>query len=78
LYVLYIKYMLYVFFAGLWGLVNNAGVWYYSEVETTSETIFRKVLEINLFGAIRLTKALLPLIRRSKGRIVNVSSLMGK
>jgi NAD(P)-dependent dehydrogenase (short-subunit alcohol dehydrogenase family) len=70
--------MLYVFFAGLWGLVNNAGVWYYSEIETTSETIFRKVLEINLFGAIRLTKALLPLIRRSKGRIVNVSSLMGK
>lgn len=63
---------------GLWGLVNNAGVWYYSEVETTSETIFRKVLEINLFGAIRLTKALLPLIRRSKGRIVNVSSLMGR
>ncbi|XP_063398543.1 retinol dehydrogenase 7-like [Mytilus trossulus] len=63
---------------GLWGLVNNAGVWYYSELETTSETIFRKVLEINLFGAIRLTKALLPLIRKSKGRIVNVSSLMGR
>ncbi|CAC5413874.1 HSD17B2 [Mytilus coruscus] len=70
--------LLYQTLNSLWGLVNNAGVWYYSELETTSETIFRKVLEINLFGAIRLTKALLPLIRKSKGRIVNVSSLMGR
>ncbi|KAJ8299023.1 hypothetical protein KUTeg_023083 [Tegillarca granosa] len=38
---------------GLWGLVNNAGVWYFSEIEMTSEQIFHKVLDINLFG--RLT-----------------------
>ncbi|XP_069132411.1 retinol dehydrogenase 7-like [Argopecten irradians] len=63
---------------GLWGLVNNAGVWYFSEIEMTSDALFRKVLDINLFGTIRLTKALLPLIRRSKGRIVNVSSLLGR
>ena len=33
---------------------------------------------MNLFGAIRVTKAFLPLIRKSKGRIVNVSSILGR
>jgi len=33
---------------------------------------------VNLFGAIRVTKAFVPLIRKSKGRIVNVSSVLGR
>lgn len=33
---------------------------------------------MNLFGAIRVTKAFLPLIRKSKGRVVNVSSVLGR
>ena len=33
---------------------------------------------VNLFGTIRMTKAMLPLIRKSKGRIVNVSSTLGR
>lgn len=64
--------------AGLWGLVNNAGTCYLAEIELTPETVFRKVLEVNLMGAIRMTKTFLPLIRQSKGRIVNTSSLSGK
>ena len=44
----------------------------------TSEAVFRKIVDINLFGAVRITKSLLPLIRKAKGRIVNVSSLLGK
>ena len=44
----------------------------------TSDKLFKKVLDINLFGAVRITKSLLPLIRKAKGRIVNVSSLLGK
>lgn len=67
-----------VIYTGLWGLVNNAGVWYFSEIEMTSDALFHKILDTNLFGAIRLTKAMLPLIRKAKGRIVNVSSLLGK
>ncbi|XP_061182788.1 retinol dehydrogenase 7-like [Saccostrea echinata] len=63
---------------GLWGLVNNAGVWYFSEIETTSDTLLRKVLETNVLGAIALTRALLPQIRHAKGRIVHVSSLLGR
>ena len=33
---------------------------------------------VNLFGAIRVTKAFLPLIRKNHGRIVNVSSILGR
>mgnify|MGYP000438121334 CR=1 FL=1 len=63
---------------GLWGLVNNAGVHYFAELEMTSDTILRRVLDVNLFGTINVTRAFLPLIRKSKGRIVNVSSFLGK
>lgn len=37
-----------------------------------------QVSAVNLFGAIRVTKAFLPLIRKSHGRIVNVSSILGR
>lgn len=63
---------------GLWGLVNNAGVWYFSEIEMTADSLLRKVLETNVLGAISLTRALLPQIRQAKGRIINVSSLLGR
>ncbi|XP_055899824.1 retinol dehydrogenase 7-like [Biomphalaria glabrata] len=63
---------------GLWGLVNNAGVWYFADLEITSDQILQKVMDVNLFGAIRLTKAVLPLIKQAHGRIINVSSLLGR
>lgn len=65
-------------FPGLWGLVNNAGVWCFAELEMTSESIVQKVMDVNLFGAVRVTKSVLPLIKQAHGRIVNVSSLLGK
>lgn len=37
-----------------------------------------KVSAVNLFGVVRVTKAFLPYIRRNRGRIVNVSSLMAR
>ncbi|WAR01629.1 DHI2-like protein, partial [Mya arenaria] len=58
---------------GLWGLVNNAGVCYFSELEMTPEPIMRKMFDVNLFGTVNTTKAFLPLIRQAKGRIVVVS-----
>jgi NAD(P)-dependent dehydrogenase (short-subunit alcohol dehydrogenase family) len=57
-------------------LVNNAGVYgSYAGADEYDLDEAREVLETNLFGAWRLTQALLPLLRRSgHGRIVNVSS----
>ncbi|XP_052802115.1 retinol dehydrogenase 7-like [Mya arenaria] len=63
---------------GLWGLVNNAGVCYFSELEMTPEPIMRKMFDVNLFGTVNTTKAFLPLIRQAKGRIVVVSSVLGR
>lgn len=62
----------------LWAVINNAGVIDYGPLEwDNGSSRIRKVLDVNLFGAIRVINACLPLIRRSKGRIVNVSSVFG-
>ncbi|XP_078612636.1 D-beta-hydroxybutyrate dehydrogenase, mitochondrial-like [Branchiostoma floridae x Branchiostoma japonicum] len=62
---------------GLYALVNNAGVWQPGEIEWVSMAAYRRVMEVNAFGTVRVTKAFLPLIRRAKGRVVNVTSAVG-
>lgn len=64
--------------SGLWGLVNNAGVFYLADAEMTSELIFRRVLDVNVMGAARVTRAFLPMLREGRGRVVNISSVSGK
>ncbi len=60
-------------------LVNNGGISQRSEVHETSLTIDRKLMEINYFGNIALTKALLPYFRAQKsGHIIVISSIAGK
>ncbi|KAM8804960.1 D-beta-hydroxybutyrate dehydrogenase, mitochondrial-like [Eudromia elegans] len=63
---------------GLWGLVNNAGISTFGEVEFASLDKYKEVAEINLWGTVRVTKAFLPLIRRAKGRVVNITSMLGR
>ncbi|XP_052092374.1 D-beta-hydroxybutyrate dehydrogenase, mitochondrial-like [Mytilus californianus] len=64
--------------AGLWGIVNNAGIDLPGELELCTLNLYRKVIEVNLYGQLAITKAFLPMIRKSKGRIVNVSSVLGR
>lgn len=63
---------------GLWAVVNNAGVSTFGEVEFTSMDSYKQVSEVNLWGTIRVTKAVLPLIRKAKGRVVNLASMYGR
>uniref|UniRef100_A0A8C0PEV6 D-beta-hydroxybutyrate dehydrogenase, mitochondrial n=1 Tax=Canis lupus familiaris TaxID=9615 RepID=A0A8C0PEV6_CANLF len=63
---------------GMWGLVNNAGISTFGEVEFTSMETYKEVAEVNLWGTVQMTKAFLPLIRRARGRIVNISSMLGR
>ncbi|PNI24265.1 BDH1 isoform 4 [Pan troglodytes] len=63
---------------GMWGLVNNAGISTFGEVEFTSLETYKQVAEVNLWGTVRMTKSFLPLIRRAKGRVVNISSMLGR
>lgn len=60
-----------------WGIVNNAGFYIPGDVELCTLSQFKRHAEVNLYGYIRIIKAALPLLRRSKGRIVNVSSVRG-
>ncbi|XP_075447577.1 retinol dehydrogenase 7-like isoform X1 [Ascaphus truei] len=65
--------------AGLWGLVNNAGIRIGTAPnEWQKKEDFIKVLNVNLLGMIDVTLNLLHLIRKAQGRIVNVSSALGR
>jgi NAD(P)-dependent dehydrogenase (short-subunit alcohol dehydrogenase family) len=64
--------------AGLYGLVNNAGTTLPCPIEYLSLDGFRRQLEVNLVGPLAVTQALLPLLLRGRGRIVNVTSAAGK
>ena len=60
-------------------LVNNAGNNIAGSVEDLSVEEFKKQFETNFFGLIRVTKEVLPIMRKQKmGMIVNVSSIIGK
>ncbi|XP_036750887.2 retinol dehydrogenase 7-like [Manis pentadactyla] len=64
---------------GLWGLVNNAGTAIpIAPNEWLTKDDFLKILNVNLVGLIEVTLSLLPLIRKSRGRVVNVSSPAGR
>ncbi|XP_026166702.1 17-beta-hydroxysteroid dehydrogenase type 2 [Mastacembelus armatus] len=64
---------------GLWGLVNNAGILHCPvDAELHLISVYRLCLEVNFLAAVNMCQVFLPLLRRSKGRIVNVSSLAGE
>jgi NAD(P)-dependent dehydrogenase (short-subunit alcohol dehydrogenase family) len=63
---------------GLWGLVNNAGLGHTSPIEWCTMDDYEKILNVNLHGVIRVTTTFLPLVRLSRGRVVNVASIAGR
>lgn len=62
----------------LWAVVNNAGINLPGDVELATVEQYRKCADVNLYGPIRVIRAFLPLIRASKGRAVNISSVRGR
>ncbi|XP_076776660.1 retinol dehydrogenase 16-like [Arvicanthis niloticus] len=64
---------------GLWGLVNNAGIATPSGPnEWMNKQDFATILDVNLLGMIEVTLSMLPLVRKARGRIVNVTSIGGR
>jgi len=63
-------------------LVNNAGIYPEStaaKVEDTRTSLWRETFETNLFGAVRMCREVVPLMRKVRhGRIVNISSGLGQ
>lgn len=65
--------------AGLWGLVNNAGVSVTGPLEQVPIEEWRRQFETNVFGLVAMTKAVLPAMRAAgAGRIVNIGSVAGR
>lgn len=59
-------------------LVNNAGVGLLAAAEESSVAQVQALFDINLFGVIRTTNAVLPAMRqRGEGRIINIGSILG-
>ncbi len=59
-------------------IVNNAGVGMNVPFEAFPLADWRRLMEVNFFGHIAVTQALLPALIRNKGRVVNISSVGGK
>ena len=64
--------------APLEGLVNNAGIPAAGPLELFPLDELRRAFEVNLIGALAVTQAFLPLLKVSRGRIVNISSIAGR
>ena len=60
-------------------LVNNAGgMQHFGEFGATSSSDWKRTFELNLFSAVEVTRAALPLLKASKGAIVNIASDVGR
>jgi len=67
-------------FGGLDILVNNAGVTYWikvSDLEALTDKIWDEILDVNVKGAFRCTRAAAGMLARNQGMVVNVSSISG-
>ncbi|RLK24770.1 short-subunit dehydrogenase [Micromonospora sp. M71_S20] len=64
--------------SGLWGLVNNAGISVPAPLECLPAEQLRLQLETNLVGQLAVIQAFLPQLRARRGRIVNVTSGLGR
>jgi NAD(P)-dependent dehydrogenase (short-subunit alcohol dehydrogenase family) len=62
---------------GLAALINNAGIVVAGPLEILPLDAFRRQLEVNLIGLLAVTQAMLPLLRRSRGRLINIGSANG-
>ncbi|MBL7717053.1 MAG: SDR family oxidoreductase [Bdellovibrionales bacterium] len=58
-------------------LINNAGIGLMGTAEDQDPEELRRQFEINFFSAVRLTQIFLPALRKSRGRIISVSSICG-
>ncbi|MBW00705.1 11-cis retinol dehydrogenase, partial [Eschrichtius robustus] len=65
--------------AGLFGLVNNAGTaGIIGPTPWQTQEDFQRVLNVNTLGPIGVTLALLPLLRQAQGRVINITSVLGR
>jgi NAD(P)-dependent dehydrogenase (short-subunit alcohol dehydrogenase family) len=62
---------------GLYAIVNNAGVGLMAPLIELDEEDLDFILDVNVYGPYRITKAFAPLLIESKGRVINIGSIAG-
>jgi NAD(P)-dependent dehydrogenase (short-subunit alcohol dehydrogenase family) len=63
---------------GLDALINNAGIAIGGPVELLSDEDLRRQFDVNVFGQLAVTRAMLPALREARGRILFTSSIGGR
>jgi NAD(P)-dependent dehydrogenase (short-subunit alcohol dehydrogenase family) len=58
-------------------LVNNAGITHVGRIQDTPLAVLRRVMDVNFFGAVQITKAALPSLLARRGHVVAISSVAG-
>ena len=58
-------------------VVNNAGAGHVGTIENEGLDVVRAVMEVNFFGVVSVTRAALPHLRQSRGRLITVTSVGG-
>ena len=65
--------------AKLWAVINNAGIAIGGPLDWIDLDIYRRVMEVNFFGHVNITKHMLPLLKQTKhSRVINLSSIAGQ
>ncbi|MGQ7246030.1 SDR family NAD(P)-dependent oxidoreductase [Halomonas sp. V046] len=62
---------------GIDALINSAGILREGYFEALETRDFREVMEINFFGLLNATRAALPFLKSSRGRLINIASVAG-
>jgi NAD(P)-dependent dehydrogenase (short-subunit alcohol dehydrogenase family) len=58
-------------------LFNNAGISHHSLTQKTQIDVLKKVMDVNFYGSVHCTLAILPELRKQKGSVVVMSSVAG-
>ena len=56
------------------GLVNNAGLSVNGPLELIPPSEIRRIFDVNVLGLLAVTQAFIPMLRRGRGRLINISS----
>lgn len=65
-------------YGGLDILIHNAAIGYLAPLEKMKMEVLRQVFETNYFSLLQLTQMALPMLKKSKGHLINISSVIGR